>query len=128
MMTGAPPRIPVGCGAFVSFHPSLGSATATSADRAARTCRRTSRFRACRARAGRTSSARSTPRSSSPTIRTATSFRVRDVTLPAGLTDDRFIGRRDLRKLVDQLPRFAEAAAGDPVAAVDTYYRSKATT
>ena len=28
IMTGAPPRIPVGCGAFVSFHPSLGSATA----------------------------------------------------------------------------------------------------
>ena len=28
MMTGAPPRIPVGCGAFVSFHPSLGSAVA----------------------------------------------------------------------------------------------------
>src|SRR5262249_9661615 len=23
LMTGAPPRIPVGCGAFVSFHPSL---------------------------------------------------------------------------------------------------------
>ena len=28
MMTGAPPRIPVGCGSFVSFHPSLGSVTA----------------------------------------------------------------------------------------------------
>ena len=28
MMTGAPPRIPVSCGAFVSFHPSLGSVTA----------------------------------------------------------------------------------------------------
>src|SRR5262249_48983829 len=28
MMTGAPPRIPVGCGAFVSFHPSLGAVTA----------------------------------------------------------------------------------------------------
>src|SRR5262245_34696527 len=28
MMTGAPTRIPVGCGAFVSFHPSLGSTTA----------------------------------------------------------------------------------------------------
>ena len=27
-MTGAPPRIPVGCGAFVSFHPSLGSVAA----------------------------------------------------------------------------------------------------
>ncbi|MCA9132846.1 MAG: DUF1501 domain-containing protein, partial [Planctomycetales bacterium] len=30
MMTGAPPRIPVGCGAFVSFHPSLGSVVAKS--------------------------------------------------------------------------------------------------
>src|SRR5207248_5451286 len=28
MMTGAPPRIPVGCGASVSFHPSLGSVVA----------------------------------------------------------------------------------------------------
>src|SRR5437763_458269 len=28
MMTGAPPRIPVSCGAFVSFHPSLGSVVA----------------------------------------------------------------------------------------------------
>ena len=28
MMTGAPPRMPVGCGAFVSFHPSLGSVAA----------------------------------------------------------------------------------------------------
>ncbi len=28
MMTGAPPRIPVGCGAFVSFHPSMGAVAA----------------------------------------------------------------------------------------------------
>ena len=28
MMTGVPPRIPVGCGAFVSFHPSMGSVVA----------------------------------------------------------------------------------------------------
>src|SRR4249919_1539209 len=28
MMTGSPPRIPVGCGAFVSFHPSMGSVAA----------------------------------------------------------------------------------------------------
>src|SRR2546421_4722750 len=28
MMTGPPPRIPVGCGAFVSFHPSVGSVAA----------------------------------------------------------------------------------------------------
>ncbi len=31
MMTGAPPRIPVGCGAYVSFHPSLGSVVAKRA-------------------------------------------------------------------------------------------------
>ena len=33
MMTGAPTRIPVGCGAFVSFHPSMGSVV--SAERGA---------------------------------------------------------------------------------------------
>ena len=36
MMTGAPPRIPVGCGAFVSFHPSLGSVMRPSEARAGR--------------------------------------------------------------------------------------------
>src|SRR5205085_6549578 len=33
MMTGAPTRIPVSCGAFVSFHPSMGSVV--SAERGA---------------------------------------------------------------------------------------------
>ncbi len=122
MMTGAPPRIPVGCGAFVSFHPSLGSAVAKE-----RTAPRgmPAYF-----------SIPSVSRSGGPNFLGAkyapfvvkddpndASFRVRDVSLPEGLTDDRFLGRRDLRKAVDTLPRFAEAAAGDPVAAVDTYYR-----
>ena len=49
-------------------------------------------------------------------------FRVRDVALPAGLTGDRFIGRRDLRALVDRLPRLADKAAADPVQALDSYY------
>ena len=53
-------------------------------------CPPTSRCRACRGPAGRTSSARSTPRSSSPTTRTAPDFRVRDVALPRGLTGERF--------------------------------------
>jgi hypothetical protein len=120
MMTGAPPRIPVGCGAFVSFHPSFGAVAAYE--------RRTpnglpSYF-----------SIPSISRSGGPNFLGAKyapfvvsddpnnkSFRVRDVNLPAGLTDDRFVGRRDLRKLVDKLPRFADKAAGDPVAAVDAY-------
>lgn len=122
MMTGAPPRIPVGCGAFVSFHPSLGSATAYE-----RTAPRglPAYF-----------SIPSVSRSGGPNFLGAKyapfvvsddpngeSFRVRDVALPAGLTDDRFLGRRDLRALVDKLPRFAEKAAGDPVAAVDSNYQ-----
>ncbi len=50
-------------------------------------------------------------------------FRVRDVALPGGLTDDRFGKRKDLRSLVDKLPRIAEKAAGDPVNALDEYYQ-----
>lgn len=120
MMTGAPTRIPVGCGAFVSFHPSYGSVT--SYER-----------KAPRGLPGYFSIP-SVSRSGGPNFLGAkyapfvvsddpnqATFRVRDVNLPAGLTDDRFMQRRDLRKLVDQLPRFAEAAAGDPVLAVDTY-------
>jgi hypothetical protein len=122
MMTGAPPRIPVGCGAFVSFHPSLGSAVA--------------RERPAPKGLPSYFSIPSVSRSGGPNFLGAKyapfvvkddpnepNFRVRDVSLPEGLTDDRFMGRRDLRKMVDTLPRFAEAAAGDPVAGVDTYYR-----
>ena len=105
MMTGAPPRIPVGCGAFVSFHPSLGSVAAHETRRPGRAAGVLLACRACRAPAGRTSWARSTPRSSSPTTRTAPSFRVRDVALPAR-ADRRPLRRprRDLRAEVDQLP------------------------
>src|SRR3954451_11209438 len=45
-------------------------------------------------------------------------FRVRDVALPRGLTGERFASRRDIRAAVDQLPRLADKAAGDPVAAI----------
>ncbi len=122
MMTGAPPRIPVGCGAFVSFHPSLGSAVA--------------RERAAPKGLPSYFSIPAVSRSGGPNFLGAKyapfvvkddpnepNFRVRDVSLPEGLTDDRFVGRRDLRKMVDTLPRFADAAAGDPVQGVDTYYR-----
>jgi uncharacterized protein (DUF1501 family) len=50
-------------------------------------------------------------------------FRVRDVALPEGLLDERFLGRRDLRAKVDRLKRITDKAAGDPVNALDEYYR-----
>jgi hypothetical protein len=121
MMTGAPPRIPVGCGAFVSFHPSMGSAVA----------------RECGAPPGLPAyfSMPSVARSGGPNFLGAQygpfevsddpnnpNFQIRDVAIPRGLTDDRFFSRKDLRQLVDRLPRIAEEAAADPVPSVDKFY------
>jgi hypothetical protein len=121
MMTGAPPRIPVGCGAFVSFHPSMGSAVA----------------RECGAPPGLPPyfSMPSVSRSGGPNFLGAQygpfvvsddpnnpNFQIRDVAIPRGLTGERFLGRKDLRQLVDRLPRIAEEAAADPVPSVDKFY------
>lgn len=122
MMTGAPPRIPVGCGAFVSFHPSMGSVAAHE-----------------RGAPGGLPAYFSLPsmsRSGGPNFLGAKyapfvvggdpndkGFRVRDVALPEGLTDDRFLGRRDLRGMVDRYVRITDEAAADPAVALDEYYR-----
>jgi len=118
MMTGAPPRIPVGCGAFVSFHPSLGSVAAYERP----------------APHGLPSyfSLPSMSRSGGPNFLGAKyapfvvandpnspSFRVRDVELPMDLPATRFQSRRDLRKLVDRLPRYGDPQVSDPVAGYD---------
>ena len=121
MMTGAPPRIPVGCGAFVSFHPSMGSVTSVE--------------RTAPHGLPRYFSLPSMTRSGGPNFLGATnapfvvsddpnsdSFRIRDLALPRGLEEPRFLGRRDLRATVDRLPRFDDPAAADPVAALDDYY------
>lgn len=121
MMTGAPPRIPVGCGAFVSFHPSLGSVAAYERP----------------APHGLPSyfTMPSMSRSGGPNFLGAKyapfivandpnnkHFRVRDVELPNGLALERFQARRDLRSLVDTMPRFTSRETFDPVAAYDDNY------
>lgn len=121
MMTGAPPRIPVGCGAFVSFHPSMGSVVA----------------RECGAPDGLPAyfSIPSMSRSGGPNFLGARyapfvvggdpnnrNFRVRDVSLPKKIIDARFETRRKLQAAVDRLPRMLDEAAGDPVAALDDSY------
>ncbi len=121
MMTGAPPRIPVGCGAFVSFHPSLGSVAAYE--------------RGTKGGLPPYFTMPSMSRSGGPNFLGAryapfvladnpssTEFRVRDVALPRGLKDERFDARRDLRTRVDRFQRIADKAAGDPVNALDDYY------
>ncbi len=122
MMTGAPPRIPVGCGAFVSFHPSMGSMTAHELT----------------APAGLPGyfSLPSMTRSGGPNFLggkygpfvvggdpNSAGFRVRDVALPQGLLEPRFNSRRALRKSVDQLVRLHDATAGDPVLELDEFYQ-----
>jgi hypothetical protein len=121
MMTGAPPRIPVGCGAFVSYHPSLGSVAAH--ERSAPHGLPSYFTMPSMSRSGGPNflGAKYAPFivANDPNSK---NFRVRDVELPAGLQQDRFASRRDLRKLVDRMQRFDQASAFDPVAAYDDNY------
>jgi hypothetical protein len=122
MTTGAPPRIPVACGAHVSFHPSIGAVTAYE--------------RGFRDGMPAYFSLPSMSRSGGPSFLGAQyapfvvggdpndkQFRLRDVALPPGITDGRFHLRRDLRSRIDQFVRMTDRAAGDPAVALDECYR-----
>jgi hypothetical protein len=121
LMTGAPPRIPVGCGAFVSFHPSMGSVAAKE--------------RPAPHGLPPYFSIPSMSRSGGPNFLGAKyapfvvggdpnnkHFRVRDVELPNGINEERFQSRRDLRHIIDRLPRYSDPATADPVVAVDEFF------
>lgn len=126
MMTGAPPRIPVGCGAFVSFHPSMGSVAAHERGGSDALPRYFSMPRMSRSGGPNFLGAKFAPFivADDPNNK---SFRVRDVALPRGLTADGFERRNGLRSLVDQLPRIEDPASGDPVSATDEYYQQGTT-
>lgn len=121
MMTGAPPRIPVGCGAFVSFHPSLGSVAAHERSAPPGLPAYFSMPSVSRSGGPNFLGAKYAPFvvSDNPN---SPDFRVRDVALPRGLSDERFEARRDVRAQVDRMLRITEKAAGDPVNALDDYY------
>ncbi len=121
MMTGAPPRIPVGCGAFVSFHPSLGSVTARERGSTGGLPPYFSMPSMSRSGGPNFLGARCAP-FVVPDNPNSQGFRVRDVSPPRGLTDDRVDRRRVLRERVDRFRRFADEAAGDPAVALDEYY------
>lgn len=122
MMTGAPPRIPVSCGAFVSFHPSLGSVTAYERGVDGALPPYFSMPNMSRSGGPNFLGARYAPFlvSDDPNQQ---NFRVRDVALPRELTGERFTERRELRSAVDRLQRIADQAAADPVNGADEYYR-----
>jgi uncharacterized protein DUF1501 len=121
MLTGVPTRIPIGCDAYVSYHPSLGAVTAHE-----------------RAAPGGLPGYFSLPemaRSGGPSFLGARwapfvvggdpnrpDFRLRDIAPPSGQDGERFERRRQLRSLVDRLPRMSDPAAGDPVPPSDAFY------
>jgi hypothetical protein len=122
MMTGSPPRIPVGCGAFVSFHPSMGSVVAKELGRDNGLPPYFSMPQMSRSGGPNFLGARYAPFvvGDDPN---AAKFKVRDVALPRDLTDMRFGSRTDLRAKVDRMVRLNDEAAGDPVLAFDEYFQ-----
>tara|TARA_A100001391_G_scaffold204798_1_gene201802 strand:+ start:2716 stop:4059 length:1344 start_codon:yes stop_codon:yes gene_type:complete len=121
MMTGAPPRIPVGCGAFVSFHPSLGSVVSQQIGAPDGIPAYFSIPSMSRSGGPNFLGAKHAP-FVVPDNPNSSSFQVRDVTVPSGLTDQRFSTRQQIRTQIDQLRRIKDAAAGDPVMAADEFF------
>jgi hypothetical protein len=122
MMTGAPPRIPVGCGAFVSFHPSMGSVAAHERGAPHGLPAYFSMPDMSRSGGPNFLGARFAPFVVSDNPNSA-DFRVRDVALPQGLAGERFGTRREIRSEVDRMQRILDRAAGDPVNALDEHYQ-----
>ncbi len=122
MMTGAPPRIPVGCGAFVSFHPSIGSTVAKFVGAPRGMPPYFSLPQMSRSGGPNFLGARYAPFvvGDNPN---SDRFRVRDVVLPEGLSEQRFESRRALRQLVDRMARLNDEAAADPVKTLDEFYQ-----
>ncbi|HAD58485.1 MAG TPA: DUF1501 domain-containing protein [Planctomycetaceae bacterium] len=122
MMTGAPPRIPVGCGAFVSFHPSMGSVAAKELGKDNGLPPYFSMPQMSRSGGPNFLGARYAPFvvADDPN---RSNFKVRDVALPRALAETRFNTRTDLRAKIDRMVRLNDEAAADPVAAFDEYYQ-----
>ncbi|WP_165228106.1 DUF1501 domain-containing protein [Aquisphaera insulae] len=121
MITGAPPRIPVGCGAFVSFHPSMGAVTARERGAAGGLPPYFSMPSMTRSGGPNFLGAKYAP-FVVPDDPNSSSFRVRDVAPPGGLEITRVDDRRGLRERLDRFRRYADKAAGDPALALDEYY------
>jgi len=122
MMTGAPTPVPVGCGAFVTFHPSFGSMV--SYDRGVR-----SGLPAYMAMPSNT-------RSGGPNFLggqhapfviggdpNGKGFQVRDVVVPADIAEGRAMTRRDLRASLDRMQRFNDKLVEDPAVVFDKFYQ-----
>lgn len=121
MMTGMPPRIPVSCGAYVSFHPSLGSTVAKELGKDNGLPPYFSMPNMSRSGGPNFLGAKYAPFvvGNDPNRK---GFRVRDVALPRGLAESRFSSRTVIRSQLDKMSRLKDEAAADPVVAFDEYF------
>jgi hypothetical protein len=121
MMTGAPTPVPVGCGAFVTFHPSMGSMV--------------SHERGVRSGLPPYMATPSNTRSGGPNFLggehapfiiggypNSDSFRVHDVVLPGDLAEGRVASRRGLRAALDRMKRANDRVVEDPAVEFDKFY------
>jgi hypothetical protein len=121
MMTGAPTPVPVGCGAFVTFHPSFGSVVSWTRGvhdglPAYMTTPSMSRSGGPNFLGSQHAPFVISGNPSSP------EFRVRDVTMPKDIADGRAQTRRDIRRSLDRLRRITDVAAEDPAVSFDGFY------
>jgi hypothetical protein len=121
MMTGMPTPVPVGCGAFVTFHPSYGSVVSWK--------------RGVREGLPAYMTTPEMSRSGGPNFLGAQhapfiikgdpnskGFQVRDVVLPPEIAAGRDLTRQQLRQSLDRMQRIHDAAAEDPTVAFDSFY------
>ncbi len=121
MMTGAPTPVPVACGAFVTFHPSFGSVVSSNRGQKQGLPTYVSMPQVSRSGGPNFLGGKHAPFviDGSPN---SPGFKVRDVVLPAEISEGRATSRRDLRAALDRMRRYTDKLAEDPAVSFDQYY------
>jgi hypothetical protein len=121
LVTGRPTPVPVGCGAHVTFHPSVGSMIARERGAPEGLPPYITMPRMSRSGGPNFLGAQYAP-FVIPDNPASSGFRVRDISLPSGITDARARNRRQLRANLDRLERVHDATADDPAVSLDAFY------
>jgi len=122
LMTGSPTPVPVACGAFVTFHPSFGSVVSHH-----RGLRQGLPAYVSLPRVSRSGGPNFLGGKNAPFVISGNpqdkSFQVRDVVLPADISEGRAASRRDLRASLDRMRRHTDRLAEDPAVNFDQYFQ-----
>lgn len=121
LTTGRPTPTPVGCGAFVTFHPSFGSVVSHE-----RGLRDGLPSYVSMPQMSRSGGANFLGATHAPFVISGNpdgkGFRVRDVSIPKSISEGRAENRRALRENLDRLQRINDRAANDPAVSLDEFY------